>query len=173
MAIRQSKRRISSARLTAVTRSLLDASTLCAIATVSREGEPHVNTAYFAWESELELFWLSDPSSGHSENIRERSAAAVAVYDSSQTWGNPDRGIQLFGTGRELGAGDEERAEAVYAARFSAFVAREFADYRFYAFAPTRIKLFDEPQLGGGIFVTAAVGTGGRVTWESTEVYET
>src|SRR5438105_3450867 len=98
MPIERSRRPVAAARISAAARRLLDASTLCAIATVSSGGRAHVNTAYFACSPELDLVWLSDPSAEHSRNVRGSGTVAIAVYDSSQTWGNPDRGIQLFGS---------------------------------------------------------------------------
>jgi hypothetical protein len=161
--IEQSRRRIAARRLQAVARELLEASPLCAIATVDRRGTPHVNTAYFAWSDELELVWLSDPEATHSRNLRTDGAAAIAVYDSHQTWGRPDRGIQLFGAAREVDDGD---AESLYRRRFP----YDAGGYRFYRFVPDSVKLFDERALGGGIFVTASVAAGGALTWERTEV---
>jgi hypothetical protein len=38
---------------------------------------------------------------------------------------------------------------------------------------PRRVKLFDEHQLGAGVFVTASVTTAGDVAWQRTEIYET
>lgn len=102
MAIRRSGQRFSATWLAATARRLLGASTLCAIATVTGGGRAHVNTAYFAWSPDLDLVWISDPGSRHSRNLRERSSAAISVYDSHQTWGERDPGIQLFGTAREL-----------------------------------------------------------------------
>ena len=112
---------------------------------------------------------MSEPNAQHSRNIRERGTAAIAVYDSSQAWGRPDRGIQLFGSARE--ATDSDEAETLYADRFREFDRADFDAYRFYAFRPDRIKLFDEEELGGGLFVTARVEEGGRLVWEETQVY--
>jgi hypothetical protein len=98
-------------------------------------------------------------------------AASVAVYDSSQTWGGPDRGIQLFGSAvRAIGRSARE-AHRTYAGRFREFDAEDFADYRFYVLRPRRVKLFDEQALGSGVFVTAKVGAEGRLEWERTEIY--
>jgi uncharacterized protein YhbP (UPF0306 family) len=155
-----------------VARGLLDASTLCAIASVSPQGRAYVSTAYFAWSEELELVWLSERRAAHSRNIRVNPAVAIAVYDSRQTWGKPDRGIQLFGDALELkrpAAGD---AEALYGGRFRDYRPDDFGrGYAFYGFRTRRLKLFDEPALGSGVFVTARVGHGGVPTWEKTEVY--
>src|SRR5947209_4719357 len=112
MAIARSGRRVGQARLRTLAEELLEASTLCAISTVSPSGRAYVNTAYFAWAPDLRLVWLSAPRARHSRNLRARPSVAISVYDSGQTWGEPDRGIQLFG---EACAGSDD-AEAVYAA---------------------------------------------------------
>ncbi|HYX89704.1 MAG TPA: pyridoxamine 5'-phosphate oxidase family protein [Gaiellaceae bacterium] len=167
MAITRSKRAVAAAKIEAAARRLLDASTLCAIATVSPRGRAHVNTAYFAWTPDLRLVWLSEPGAGHSRNLRSNPSVAIAVYDSSQTWGKPDRGIQVFGSAREAGA----EAEEAYASRFPDYRASDFPAYRLYELVPRRLKLFDERELGAATFVTASVAAGGRLAWERTEIY--
>jgi uncharacterized protein YhbP (UPF0306 family) len=163
-------RRVAPARLDAIARSLLDASTLFSIATVRPGGKAHVNTAYFAWSDRFDLVWLSDPSATHSRNLSGSASVAAAVYDSNQSWGGSDRGIQLFGAGRELDRSAAREAERTYAARFPAFRDSLRAGYRFFRLRPRRVKLFDEDALGAGVFVTAAVA-GGRLTWVRTDVH--
>jgi uncharacterized protein YhbP (UPF0306 family) len=171
MAIERSTRRVAPTRLAELTRSLLDASTLFALATVAPDGRAHVNTAYFAWAPTLELVWLSHPDAVHSQNIRASGSAAAAVYDSRQSWGKPDRGIQLFGSAAAVGDADANDAAAVYADRFSDYRAEDLGAYRFYVLRPQRVKLFDERELGAGHFVIAAVDGDGGLTWEATEIY--
>jgi uncharacterized protein YhbP (UPF0306 family) len=149
---------------------LFDASTLCAISTVSPRTTAHVNTAYFAWNREFDIFWLSDPAAGHSRNIRARPNTAIAVYDSHQVWGKPDRGIQLFGSARQLPKNDNAHAESLYAARFPRYATPNLRAYRFYHFRPDRLKVFDEPALGAGVFVTATIRSGGHLIWERTNI---
>jgi len=158
-------------RLQAVARSLLDASTLCAIATVAPGDRPHINTAYFAYSESLDVIWLSAPNAQHSRNLRANPALAVAVYDSTQVWGRPDRGIQLFGAGAELAGGDVRDAAAVYARRFPAFATEAFGGYRLYCCRVEWMKLFDEAAFGEATFVTVHVGHDGRLRWERTETY--
>jgi uncharacterized protein YhbP (UPF0306 family) len=172
MGIARSKRPIAAVRLATTARALLDASTLCAIATVVRGGRAHVNTAYFAWSPELELVWLSEPRATHSRNLRVNDSVAIAVFDSTQTWGDADRGIQLFGNAQQAEGADTDAAAAVYAARFSDYRSADLGAYSFYVFHPRRVKLFDERELGAGTFVTARVHRGGRLVWERTEVYK-
>ena len=165
MAIVRSRQRVAPARIRSLAEDLLEASTLCAIATVTPQGKAYVNTAYFAWAPDLRIVWLSEPRARHSRNLAANPSAAVSVFDSSQTWGEEDRGIQLFGDARAGGAD----AEAAYARRFSRYEGTGV--YRFYELVPRSMKLFDEPSLGGGVFVTARVGRDGAVSWERTERY--
>jgi uncharacterized protein YhbP (UPF0306 family) len=156
--------------MAAIARSLLDESTLCSIATVSGK-QPHVNTAYFAWSADFRLVWLSEPRAKHSRNLRANRSAAVAVFNSHQIWGKPDRGIQLFGSAHELSGDAAEAAEHTYAGRFPAYRPDDNSAYAFYELRPRTLKLFDEPELGRGVFVTARVTSGGDLVWQRTEVY--
>jgi uncharacterized protein YhbP (UPF0306 family) len=170
MSIERSLRRVSAARLDAIARELLDASTLLAIATVTPGGKAHVNTAYFAWSDRFDVIWLSDPAATHSQNLRASSSVAAAVYDSHQSWGRRDRGVQLFGAGRELSGAKAREAERTYGARFPEYGESGLGAYRFYRLRPRRVKLFDETALGSGVFVAAALNRG-RLSWLRTDVY--
>jgi uncharacterized protein YhbP (UPF0306 family) len=170
LAVRGSGRRVRAQRLETTARRLLDASTLCAIATASPRNRPYVNTAYFAWSPEFDLYWLSEPAAQHSHNIRANGGAAIAVFDSTQSWGGSDRGLQLFGTASELAGRSARAAEELYARRFPDYDQPALPSYRFYRLAPRRMKLFDERVFGAAVFVIAAVH-GGRLTWARTEVY--
>jgi uncharacterized protein YhbP (UPF0306 family) len=151
-------------------RRLLEASALCSIATLSPGKRPHLNTAYFAWSPDVGLVWLSDPHARHSRNLEANGRTAIAVYDSNQSWGRPDRGIQLFGTARPVGGGAARECAALYRRRFPGYAQTEPTDYRLYRFTPRRVKIFDEPALGAGVFVTATVSRDGQLTWERTEI---
>jgi uncharacterized protein len=171
MAIERSKRPLAAARMAATARRLLDASTLCAIATVTADGSAHVNSAYFAWSRDFHIVWLSEPRARHSRNLRVNNSVAIAVYDSTQTWGMPDRGIQLFGSAREVGGENDNQAETLYAKRFPDFTETDLSAYGFYVFRARRLKLFDERALGAGTFVTARLTRDRRLAWERTEIY--
>jgi uncharacterized protein YhbP (UPF0306 family) len=172
MPIERSSRVVAVATISTVARQLLDASGLCAIATVAQGDLAHVNTAYFAWDGrDFDLVWLSDPNSAHSLNLARNPTAAVAVYDSDQRWnGSGDRGIQLFGMAREVTGRDVLPAQALYRHRFPAYEPTALGGYRCYRFQPQRMKLFDENTLGVGVFVTAAVLSGGQLRFEHTEI---
>src|SRR6266508_345439 len=117
MPIQRARERIPSARLASLARRLLNASTLCAISTVSPAGRAHINTAYFAWSPAFDIVWWSAPQARHSRNVRRHPSVAIAVYDSRQKWGGSDRGIQLFGTAREVRGRAAREAERLYERR--------------------------------------------------------
>jgi uncharacterized protein YhbP (UPF0306 family) len=171
MGIRRSNRPVGVARIRALADQLLNASSVCAIATVSPRYRAHVNIAYFAWSAALDIVWLSDPQARHSRNVRASSTVAIAVCDSHQSWGERDRGIQLFGAAREVVGAAAREAETTYALRFSEYRGCDFRTYAFYRFRPRRLKLFDERALGSGVFVTASI-SGGTIAWERTEIYD-
>lgn len=130
-----------------------------------------MNTVYFAWSPQLDLAWISEPRAKHSQNLGENGSAAIAVCDSRQSWGGSDRGIQLFGRARNVKGAAADDAEKLYAKRFAAYRSSDLAEYRFYVFRPQRVKLFDELELGAGVFVTARVSRDRRLVWERTEIY--
>ena len=169
MTLERRSRRFSSDRLERLARRLMNASTLCALATAWPGGRPHINHMYFAWSSGFDVVWISDPDSRHSRNLSVNRSAAVTIYDSHQTWGGFDRGIQLFGTAGAVSGAAAEQAERTYAARFSSFDPAANS-YPFYRFRSSEVKLFYERVLGGGTLVTAKV-TGERLAWARTEVF--
>lgn len=171
MSVERLARPVAARRLDVVARALLRAAPLCAISTVSPGGRAHVNTAYFAWSDRFEIVWLSSPSARHSRNIETSGTAAIAVFDSRQTWGDTDRGIQLFGTARELRGRAAEDAQRLYARRFRDARDLDTDAYRYYRLATRRMKLFDERRFGGATFVTARMRRDGALEWVKTERY--
>jgi uncharacterized protein YhbP (UPF0306 family) len=169
--IQRARDAISQGRLRILARRLLNASTLCAISTVSADGRAHINTAYFAFSASFDIVWLSAPEAHHSRNLRRRPSVAMAVYDSAQKWGGSDRGIQILGSARELAGRSASEAARIYEKRFRSYARDELSAYRFYRLRPARLKLFHERELGGATFVTARVTRGGILKWERTESY--
>jgi general stress protein 26 len=161
--VERRQRRFAAARLERVARRLMDASTLCALATVSPGGRAHVNHMYFAWNDRYEVFWFSDPESRHSRNLERDPTAAITVYDSHQVNGRPDRGIQLFG---RAGVASNQEVTRLYTRKFRGL---DPSGYTAYRFRPRTLKLFDEPAFGPAVFVTARVTRQG-LAWSKTEV---
>ena len=158
--------RISAEKLERVAHRLMNASSLCALATVSSGGRAHINHMYFAWTRRYEVVWFSDRDSVHSRNLERDSTAAITIYDSHQVMGHPDRGIQLFGRARAAAGKAKEEATRVYVRRFGV----DPSGYVPYVFGAGTVKLFDERSLSPAMLVTARVTPEGLV-WSKTEVW--
>ena len=143
---------------------ILNQNEVCSIATMTRRRQPHINTAYFCCSSQLVLYFLSHPNAQHCRNVVEDPSAAVAVYSSTQPWGTPSVGVQLFGVCRRATGSDERRAERLYVRRFPAYrrwrAGGEIGaggEYAFYRLVVNRFKLLDESAIGDGILARADV----------------
>jgi len=152
-----------------VARRLMNASPLCALATVSAGRRAHINHMYFAWSERFEVVWISDPDSLHSRNLVKSASAAVTVYASNQVWGRPDRGIQLFGRAGVSAGKAAQEARRLYGRRFRDYDV-EGDSLPVYRFQPRSLKLFDERSLAPGTLVTARVTPEG-LAWSKTEVW--
>ncbi len=170
MSLRVIELPFSNQRLRRTILRVLRRNVLCSMSTVTRGNQAHINTAYFCYSDALELYFLSDSGSLHSKNLAANPSMAVTVFNSEQTWGNPDRGIQLFGTCREARGPQAKKAERLYGARFPLYTrlitgpsreeqrqAAQLRSYRFYQFVPHRAKVLDEGEFGGGVFVVTNV----------------
>lgn len=164
--LRTIRKRISDEQVRRSLFRVLEENVLCSISTVAPRNRAHVNTAYFCYSPDLELYFLSDPNSLHCRNVASNPSMAVTVFSSSQEWGEPDRGIQLFGTCRPARARRAKEAERLYARRFPRYSkwmagkskddklrASQLRSYRFYRFVPRAVKILDERVFGGGVFV--------------------
>ena len=74
---------------------LRDENTL-ALATVNLDGNPCVAPLFYLVDENLSLFWLSSPSSLHSQNLKKVPRAAATVYRHTASW-NEIRGVQMRG----------------------------------------------------------------------------
>jgi len=144
---------------------ILEANELCSMASVSDGGPVHINTAFFCFGDELDLYFLSEPASVHGRNISRSPQLAIAVFDSRQRWGAAHKGLQLFGSCALATGAAEERARELYSLRF---LYREFLEslsrekreaysLRFYGFTAATVKILDEDEFGEAVFVTAKI----------------
>lgn len=135
------------------------------MATVNKNGGAHINTAYFAYSNEPELFFCSYPDSTHCRNLSKNPSMAITVFESRQTWGKPDKGIQLFGSCHEAKQNWRNKAERVYGSRFRGFakwkheIEKEEGEFtlRLYRFVPKKAKILDEVEFGGGVFIKVSL----------------
>jgi len=170
MKVRLVSRGFSESRVRKSIFRILRENMLCSMSTVNRLNRAHINTAYFCYSPSVELYFLSDLASVHSRNLSRNSSMAMVIFRSTQNWGSPDRGLQLFGTCAEARGAEAVRAERLYARRFPLYSkwlrgtskddkrqAALLLSYRFHHFLPERVKVLDEAEFGGGVFVTVRV----------------
>jgi len=155
-------RGFDSDRLTAsVTRTLV-ANTLCSMATRNEAGAVHVNTAFFCFDSELIVYFLSHPASVHCHNLARAPQMAVSVCDSHQAWGDPHTGLQFFGRGARANGDAGSRARELYAERFPRYrdsLRRAPEEHlKFYRFLPERVQVLDEWEFGEDVCIPATIG---------------
>lgn len=187
MTVQALEKRFSDERIRRSISRILRENVLCSISTVAPGNRAHINTAYFCYTPDLELYFLSDPGSRHCRNLGRNPSMAMTIFKSAQEWGDQDRGLQLFGIGRRTRGRQSAEAEGCYAARFAPYdrwmkgmspaerqQAALLRSYAFYRFLPSRIKVLDEREFGGAMFVTAAIVRGPRsktaVRWSATEL---
>lgn len=170
MGIRTATARPSEKQVRRSVFSILQDNRLCSMASVTGENRAHINTAYFCYSNELELYFLSHPGSLHCRNLSKNSSMAITIFCSAQKWTGLDQGLQLFGTCSQARGLQAGKAERLYGKRFPAYarwraslrrddVARR---YRFYLFRTSKVKILDEKSFGDAVFVYAIVKRGYR-----------
>ncbi|HEV8338876.1 MAG TPA: hypothetical protein VGR25_04375 [bacterium] len=146
-------------------RRILRGNVLCSISTIAPGNRAHINTAFFALSKDLELFFLSHPRSLHCRNLATNPSMAVTVFSSDQDWTEPSLGLQFFGRCHLAERRHAEAAEWVYGQRFLPYRAwkKTLAEtspgrrYRFYRFVVSTLKIHDEREFGGGVWVVATI----------------
>ena len=144
---------------------LLAENVLCSMASITAEGHAHINTAYFSYTPDLKVYFFSHPNALHCQNIVSNPSMALAIFSSNQTWGSPDRGLQLLGMCKQVAGREVNKADKLYSKRFTEYATWKAnlasdtlgLDYQFYRFVTAELKVFDEKELGAGIFVVARV----------------
>lgn len=158
-------REISLSRVQRSVHRLLAENVLCSMASISAGNRAHINTAYFCYSPELELYFISHPNALHCQNLLRNPSMAIVIFSSNQSWGGADCGLQLFGTCKQVAGREASKADRLYGDRFAEYRVWKAGlasdspgrDYHFYRFTTAELKVFDEKELGAGIFVLAKV----------------
>ncbi len=126
------------------------------LATVGRDGVPQAAALFYAHDSALNLYFLSEPTTGHGQNVAFQPHVAATIQADGQEW-QKICGLQIEGT-VDLVEGVAEMAHAarIYAARFAFLagsllgtgagpltLAGPLARSRFYVLRPQWMRLTD------------------------------
>ncbi len=135
---------------------LLAAHTTMTLATIGPDGAPQAAAVFYAHDDDLNLYFLSEPTTRHGRNVAVNPRAAATIQADGQDW-QQIYGLQIEGT-VALVEGTRELAHAiqVYSARFDFLTGllagtaegpRELigplARSRFYVLRPSWIRLID------------------------------
>ena len=123
------------------------------LATVGPEG-PWAAALFYVHDAFL-LYWLSDPSTRHSQNIARNPHAAVTINEDYRDW-RLIQGIQMEGTAEQVGTiRDVERPMRLYATKYPFLrnwrdppltLAKALGTVRVYQFTPTRALFIDNTR---------------------------
>jgi uncharacterized protein YhbP (UPF0306 family) len=126
-----------------------------AAVTALSDGEQWIAPVYFAAATSTRLYVLTSPTSRHARAWREKQPVAIAVYDSSQPFELPKRGLQLTALPRRIAEQDSADAIKTYGSRFPtmhSWLSRpedfDQLESRFYELTVVAAKVFDEPRSG-------------------------
>ncbi len=143
-------------------KSFLDAHSTMTLATVGPQGEPQAAAVFYAADERLNLYFLSSPTSRHSQNLLRDARVAATIHADGQAW-QAIRGVQIEGA-VELVEEVTTLAQAArtYAGRFDfvrgllddgddgpVVLRGPVANSRFYVLRPAWIRLIDN-TLGFG-----------------------
>jgi uncharacterized protein YhbP (UPF0306 family) len=120
--------------------------------------EPWIASVYYSFDRDLNLFFLSSPTTLHCRHLENNKLVAVAITDSSQKVRDLKKGLQLVGTAERvsdiakikhclrswkeaIGVDDPELT-------YENMIAK-VVNGRMYRITPTRIKFFNEELFPG------------------------
>jgi len=111
----------------------------------SRGDQPWVCNVHFFADEDLNLYWMSDPTTRHSEDIAANPHVAVAVAVNEDM---PLIGVQIEGDAEQLEFADYEDVLHKYAARHKreGFVEKALSGempFKLYRLAPRVVQIFD------------------------------
>ncbi|MFI9271719.1 pyridoxamine 5'-phosphate oxidase family protein [Kitasatospora sp. NPDC052896] len=145
---------------------LLAESMVLTLATAGPEHGPHANLAFFAFDDDLCLYFVSERSTRHSLHLAEEARAAATVFLPPPVFGEQLRGVQLLGRAGEARGRQAREALTAYQGRYPVF-ARD-ADARaqylagggaaaLYRFQVGELTAVDEPHFGRRNYLRARV----------------
>jgi hypothetical protein len=120
-------------------RKIIDRNRYMVVATADPSGQPWPSPVYFAHRDYRSLFWVSDPDSVHSRNLRERREVGIAIFDSRAKVGT-GKGVYILAVAQEIPAHDVGDGIGIFSERSVGHGGEEWApeDVR----EPSRHRLY-------------------------------
>ncbi len=117
----------------------------------SNNEQPWTATVYFAYDSNLNIYWLSRSDRRHSQDIEKNSKVSGAIAK-LHTYGEKVRGVQLEGIAEKLMGDEASQGLEIYYNRYNKardrvrnIIAGAVGEtIVIYKLKPTKFVLFDE-----------------------------
>jgi uncharacterized protein YhbP (UPF0306 family) len=145
---------------------ILAESMVLTLATAGPERGPHANLAFFAYDDDLVLYFVSERSTRHSVHLAEEARVAASVFVPPPVFGEQLRGVQLTGSAFEAWGRQAEAALAAYQGRYPAFAQDRAVREQFlagagpavlYRFQVEELTAVDELHFGRRNYLRAVV----------------
>jgi nitroimidazol reductase NimA-like FMN-containing flavoprotein (pyridoxamine 5'-phosphate oxidase superfamily) len=94
----------ATAELAAMARDVLDHIRYVVLGTIDEDGRTRTSPVYFVPHEYQDLYWVSNPTSHHSQNLERDNRLSGVVFDSTVPPGPDVRAVYLTGTAREVEA---------------------------------------------------------------------
>ncbi|MBI2084610.1 MAG: pyridoxamine 5'-phosphate oxidase family protein [Candidatus Aenigmarchaeota archaeon] len=114
---------------------------------------PWVATVWFAYDKDLNFYFISRKTRRHSLEIKDNPSVAGAIVTHHRTLGDKVRGLQFEGKASEVSLINLPKAFSVFTKRFPKTknylksvgdIAKNMTEQRLYKVKPSKIILFDE-----------------------------
>lgn len=115
------------------------------LATAGHDGQPHSAEVYFAAGDDLRLYFFSEATSQHAQDLAHNPRASATITPPASSW-EEIRGLQMRGEAYVLPEGAQcEAGWRIYRTRFPfvAALGEEVARNALYVFIPDWIRLVD------------------------------
>ena len=124
------------------------------VATADKNGKPWNSPVRHVYDSDLNLYWFSDKSNQHSQNIRENEDVLIVIYDSTVPEGQGE-GVYIEAKAKQVEDPEEIRKARQIKKGRNNDAPNDFMDgaiRRVYKATPTRVWVNDA-EVKDGIFL--------------------
>lgn len=102
--------------LNKLAREIIQKNQYVTIATSDRNGNPWISPVVYTFDKEWNLYFISMTTSKHCQNIEVNNNVAVAIFDSTQLWGE-GVGLQIDAKAEQLKLLEYPKVIKLYALR--------------------------------------------------------
>ncbi len=143
-------------KLVLTKKDVLDFLTTKKLLVLATNGEyPWIASVYYSFDKDLNLYFISNPTTMHGQHIEKNNKVAAAIVDSHQKPSDVKRGLQIYGT--------VEKVSGINKVRHALCLWKDFLNIqrpdisfenmqkglykgRVYKLTPKKIKLYDEAK---------------------------